>query len=41
MSIEEFKATLIIKYIDSEGRYPNDEALKDIEKLVSFVFGAQ
>ena len=39
MSIEEFKATLILKYIDNEGCYPDEKTLEEIEKLVSFVFG--
>lgn len=38
MIYEQFKAQLILDFIDRENCYPNDEDLKLIEKLATFAF---
>lgn len=38
MSYEQFKAQLILNYIEDSGEYPSDEVLVEIKKLADFAY---
>lgn len=38
MTKEDFKCELILRYLDEMGKYPDDGAKAEIQKLVDFAF---
>lgn len=41
MTKQQFKAQLILNFIESEGHYPDDEYLVEIQKLADFAFNGE